>query len=77
MDLDPALSDDELFQTCLERDGQYTFLTSFAQRKEKKRDEALQDLQQECSRRGMAADTFMPAPRQRSRPPPPVEPVGA
>eukprot|EP00969_Alexandrium_andersonii_P226269 9991469-Alexandrium_andersonii.AAC.1 len=40
--LHPSLSDDELFTLCQERKGPCTFLTSFAQRKEDKRNQDLE-----------------------------------
>eukprot|EP00969_Alexandrium_andersonii_P230518 10180051-Alexandrium_andersonii.AAC.1 len=69
MELDPTLSDEVLFQTCLDRGGRYTFLTSGATRKEKQKEAALRNFSQECARRGVPAEAFLPARRERSRPP--------
>eukprot|EP00969_Alexandrium_andersonii_P249762 11038222-Alexandrium_andersonii.AAC.1 len=64
--LGPSLADAELFAICQERGGPCSFLASGASRKEEKRDADLALLQGVCAQRGIPADTFQPAPRERS-----------
>eukprot|EP00969_Alexandrium_andersonii_P317793 14038243-Alexandrium_andersonii.AAC.1 len=75
--MDSSLAYAELFAVCEDRGGPCAFLTSGATRKEEKRDADLALLQGVCAQLGIPAGTFQSAPRERSRPPPPVEPVGA
>eukprot|EP00969_Alexandrium_andersonii_P180143 7962073-Alexandrium_andersonii.AAC.1 len=64
--LDPSLADAELYALCQEHGGPCSFLATGAARKEEKRDADLALLQGVRAQRGIPADTFQPAPRERS-----------